>query len=113
MKAINWSNVKSASAARPNHFYRSDNGLDALRIIARDGYAWPGGYELFAVTTDGAVLCRDCVRKEYPAIYQATVAQDRSGWAVAGCSADCECNGPVYCDHCGRDIVPDPGADDA
>ena len=37
----------------------------AIKQAIRDKYAWPGGYPLFLVTSDGAALCIDCGKKEY------------------------------------------------
>ena len=53
--------------------------LRRVRAMARERYAWPGGYALALVTTDGGILCPDCVRAEY--------------W-----------EGPELCDHCGASI---------
>lgn len=36
-----------------------------LKQAIRTKFAWPGGYELFGITSDGAALCCDCMRKEY------------------------------------------------
>jgi hypothetical protein len=42
------------------------NDTKVLRAILRAGpYAWPGGYPLYFITSDGGVLSFDAVRKEY------------------------------------------------
>lgn len=79
--------------------------LKDVKTVARDHYAWPGGYEMFAITSDGGALCFKCCRAEFPLIARATIAGDRSGWRCEGIDATCNCDtDPVYCDHCGRVI---------
>lgn len=70
--------------------------------VAREKYAWPGGYELFAVTDDGGVLCHGCCKKEYWQIVQ-SISSD--GWYVTGIGCAASEDGPVFCDHCQRNIV--------
>ena len=45
--------------------YDLGNPLDVIRFVARERYAWPGGYMLSLVFPSGAVLCQDCLRKSY------------------------------------------------
>lgn len=76
--------------------------LRDVRQMARDRYAWPGGYALALVTTDGGMLCPDCVRAEYRQISNATRHGLRDGWGAAG--IDCAANWETseHCDHCGK-----------
>jgi len=39
-----------------------------LKQAIRSKYAWPGGYEIFGITSDGACLCTDCMKKEFKSI---------------------------------------------
>jgi cellobiose phosphorylase len=70
--------------------------------IAREPFTWPGGYERFAVTDDGAVLCHKCCETEY---CQIADAYPSSGWNVIsqGCAAEIDC--VVTCDHCNANIA--------
>ncbi len=63
-------------------------------------YAWPGGYPLFAVTDDGAALCKECCRTEADLIDNATV---NDGWDVVALYVNWEDN-TLYCDHCSQQI---------
>lgn len=70
--------------------------------IARQPFAWPGGYERYAVTDDGACLCWRCCRDEDERIAEATegdgffvIAEDNTS------NADQE---PIQCDHCGMTV---------
>ena len=65
--------------------------------LVRSPYAWPGGYPLFAVTSDGACLCSDCCSTERESIGTTTGAD---GWCVAGLSINYE-DPDLSCDHCG------------
>ena len=87
---------------------RNLEGLNFLRTVARERYAWPGGYEMVAITNDGAVLCSGCLRNEYSIVYRSTRDTASDGWEVAGMGlveelADTE---TMYCAHCGKQWDP-------
>ena len=90
--------------------------LKTLHSVARNPYAWPGGYGRRLVLTDGEVLCHDCVQSNYAELYRATRDGERNGWAVAGEYIPWE--GPAdYCAHCGAELPtvygdPDPDQED-
>jgi hypothetical protein len=69
--------------------------------IAREPFAWPGGYERFAVTDDDGVLCWQCCTSEISIIRQ---SDPGDGWHVVGASSLAEDDGDVTCDHCGRTV---------
>lgn len=88
--------------------YRRDNLSSlALRQIIRDKYAWPGGYALYGVTSDGAALCCDCMRAEYRLIACARKYNLRDGWRVDAVSNTSECDEFLACDQCGE-VLFDP-----
>ena len=66
-------------------------------------YAWPGGYPLFLVTTDGAALCSDCVKAEVRQIVDACRTADDNGWRAHCGDINWE-DSNLYCDHCGNRI---------
>ena len=74
-----------------------------LKDLRQHPYAWPGGYPLYAVATDGGALCAACVRDEWRLIATATHEGDRSGWAVAGIDINWE-DTDLHCDNCGEKI---------
>lgn len=95
---------------RSGHIWRSvvydmDAGPDLARMIARDKFAWPGGYEMAAVTDDGGLLCHDCCRREY---YMIRTASSGDGWNVSGLWVE-DGDSEAYCDHCGR-VISEGGA---
>ena len=65
--------------------------------LARSPYAFPGGYPLFAVTSDGACLCHKCCSTERESI-GTTTGDD--GWCVAGLDINYE-DSELLCDNCG------------
>lgn len=77
------------------HFYKGKASL----------YAWPGGYPLFYVCTDGGTLCPQCVTKERAQIFRSTHEGSHNGWAIAGIDVNYE-DINLYCDHCGQSIDP-------
>lgn len=92
--------------------YNFARSPDLAKYVARERFAWPGGYELFAVTTDGAALCRHCCRAEFYQIAwdyhrgggDAPAAGFSSGWSIVSIHTTAELDEGGECDHCGRDI---------
>ena len=64
--------------------------------LANQPYAWPGGYPLFAITSDGAALCSKCCKTERESIGTTTGSD---GWCVIGVDANWE-DPQLFCDHC-------------
>lgn len=82
---------------------RIETGRQYRATLRAGPYAWPGGYPLILVCSDGGVLCFDCGRSETPQILRAIRTNARDGWRVIGCQIHYE--GPAEeCAHCGRAI---------
>jgi hypothetical protein len=81
-------------------------GLRDAKVVAREKYAWPGGYALSLVMADGGVLCPECVKHEWRSIVRYTLWNlPQSGWMAAGLAVE-ECpESDVYCDHCNAVIA--------
>ena len=71
-----------------------------VKRAAKEQYAWPGGYPLFVILTDGA-LCTKCAKKELGLIAQSTASRSRDGWQALGVDINWE-DSELYCDHCNR-----------
>ena len=83
--------------------YDLSTHLGRLRYVAREQYAWPGGYEL-SLFIDGDQLCSECVREEYGSLYSDIVFWDNSRMETAidaGCNID---PGTCYCSNCNKDL---------
>jgi hypothetical protein len=70
-------------------------------------YAWPGGYPMFAVTSDGAALCHRCCDSERSSI-GFTCGTD--GRAIVGLAVNWE-DPDLFCDHCSNRIESAYGED--
>jgi hypothetical protein len=71
-----------------------------LKNAVRQKYAWPGGYPLSAITSDGAALCMECVRENWGLVAKSTIYSWRDGWCVS--DVDIIWEGGHYCDNCGK-----------
>jgi len=78
--------------------------LKQVKDAIRQKYAWPGGYEIFLITSDGGVLCCPCARKEYRQIVWDRINKQSTGWNVAGIDATCNVDEPGTCSHCSASI---------
>lgn len=74
---------------------------DIAPFIAQEMFAWPGGYEMFAVTDDGGILCNKCCKGEAETI---ALANEGDGWFVVAVDSMANCDESQYCDHCNRVI---------
>lgn len=78
----------------------------SLFTVARHKFAWPGGYLMFAVMSDGESMCPDCVRENAALIARATrEPAGRTGWEFAGVSSMAECDDAGKCCNCYRDLA--------
>jgi hypothetical protein len=97
-----------SAPVRPNysgHRRRIETVADFKATLRAGPYAWPGGYALYFVTADGAVLSFAAARREFPTIAAAIRDNHTSGgWRIVatGCTADDD-DTPV-CDHTGEPI---------
>ena len=85
--------------------HREINSTADFKATLRAGaYAWPGGYQMFLITSDGAALCFDCARKESRQILPSIASKSRDGWRVIACDINYE-DLELYCDHCSK-LIP-------
>jgi hypothetical protein len=68
--------------------------------LSRSPFAWPGGYPLAAVTSDGGCLCHECTASERESIGTTT---GTDGWNVVGLQVNWD-DSQLVCDHCGTQI---------
>ena len=76
-----------------------------LKQHIRNGkYAWPGGYPVYFVASDGEALSFDTVKKNYrEVLYAMKYFGDFSGWNVVGVDINYE-NENLICAHSGKKI---------
>jgi hypothetical protein len=85
--------------------FNNTAGARALKDIVRAPFAWPGGYEKFAVADDGGVLCWKCCTSEFKNMLHSTLGEYRDGWHVEHVGCAVEIDGPITCDHCSNEIT--------
>jgi len=75
--------------------------------LASNPFAWPGGYPMFAMTSDAGVLCHKCCKTEREAIGTTTGSD---GWCILGLDINWE-GEDLFCDHCSGQIESAYGND--
>lgn len=92
--------------------FRDIDNSHELRATIRNGpYAWPGGYPLFLLFSDGATLCFKCAESEYFSLAYSMKHRRNDGWRVVACDINYE-DDSMYCAHCGTRIEPAYERDD-
>jgi hypothetical protein len=82
-----------------------------FRAAIRQGpYAWPGGYPIYFITSDGGVLSFKTASEERRQIIQSIGHDIRDGWKIV--AAEINWEDALTCDHtgeqieCAYDVVP-------
>lgn len=86
--------------------------LVKVREAIRHPYAWPGGYPVYVILSDGERLHAQCARENYRQISQATRTNARDGWQAAGADVFWE-GAPDICPHCNKELESAYGDPDA
>ena len=74
-----------------------------VKHAIRAPYAWPGGYPVYTVMADGALLCPECARANFRQVVADTYARWGGCWRAAGAGVKWE--GPAEpCCHCGKEL---------
>lgn len=103
----------STKAIRPvfTHTFASINTTQEFRATLRGGeYAWPGGYPMFLITSDGAALHFNCARENQRYISDSIRNKSNDGWRVIATEINYEST-DLYCDHCSQPIDSAYGED--
>lgn len=82
---------------------RTETKTSRIKDAIRNKYAWPGGYPLFLVTSDGSALCVACGRKEWRQIAYSILHGISDEWRVEAPDINWE-DPQLFCDHCGKRI---------
>lgn len=82
----------------------AETQLASLKHAIRDhGFAWPGGYPMYAVMADGDVLSIQACKDNWADICRSTIGRHRDGWQFVACDINWE-NVALYCSHTGERI---------
>ena len=81
------------------------NTLREMRKALQGKYAWPGGYPLYGILSDGGAICCECAVKEWRQLYVACTyaGYGHGGWRLVGVGVNWE-DPTLLCDHCGERI---------
>lgn len=100
----------SATLSAIEKYRRNPTALEAAKLVARERYAWPGGYPLSLLMADGGLLCADCIRANFRSIVLYTRwNQPRSGWCASGYNVEESPEHAAICDNCGKVIAEGAG----
>ena len=74
--------------------------LAEIKTALRNGqYAWPGGYPLYFIASDGEALSFKAVRENWREIVSAHLRGDKTGgWLIEGVNANWE-DPHLFCAH--------------
>ena len=93
----NWAVVRE-------HYQHRNRNITIPRELAstiRAGkYAWPGGYEVFFITSYGGVICHDCTVSKYWNIADSIRRDISDGWRIIGAECSADIDGEINCYHC-------------
>jgi hypothetical protein len=79
----------------------ASKSLRLADTLAREPFAWPGGYPRYAVTSDGGCLCSSCCKTERDLIGTTTGSD---GWNVVWLAIN-YADKDLACDNCHEEIV--------
>jgi len=80
--------------------YKEFDARELKESLRRGPYAWPGGYPIHYLTSDGGSLHPSCVRENFREILGAIRSHSGCGWRVVAAFVNWE-DASLYCDHCG------------
>ena len=79
------------------------NSKEMVKALKEGPYAWPGGYPLFFITSDGAALSFDAVKENLVSIFDSIKTETNDGWRIVGVDINWE-DADLCCDHTGNRI---------
>ena len=78
--------------------------LSEIKTALRNGqYAWPGGYQMYFVTSDGEALSFETVRAEWKQVIWSHLIGFNGGWHIAGADINWE-DADLICAHTNKPI---------
>lgn len=105
-----WSGRAPLRPIYSRHYLEIANVHELKATVRAGGFAWPGGYPLFFITSDCAPLCFDCVRSEFLAVSLSVRWKLSDGWRVIGAQVNWE-EPDLRCEHCSKPIESAYGED--
>lgn len=109
-RQVNW----HSKPLRPNysmHHSRINRVADYKATLRAGPYAWPGGYQLYLLLSDGEALCFTCGNKQARHVIASIQSNDRDGWQCVACDVNYE-DTEMQCAHCYKPISAAYGGND-
>lgn len=103
-RAQNWSD-KPLRANFAWHHRKIESVADFKATLRAGKFTFPGGYELFFITGDGAAICFDCARDNFALIADSIKTDTNDGWRIVACDIAEHYESGLSCDHCSRELV--------
>lgn len=101
-RRANWSATPLRADYKRTHQH-IENTMQLRATLRAGAYAWPGGYPMFFITSDGEALSFDAVRAEYAQVSRAIRDKSSDGWRVVACEINYE-DAELACAHSGNRI---------
>lgn len=101
-RLVNWHN-KPLRANYSKHYTRIKTVAQFKATLRAGPYAWPGGYQLFLLLSDGEALCFTCGNKEARNVISAIQDKRSDGWRCVACDVNYE-DHDMLCAHCNKPI---------
>lgn len=98
-----WHQAPPLRAVFNRTFSEIKNTLELRATLRAGAHAWPGGYPLYFVTSDGAALSFDTVQKNLRAVCWSIRHKANDGWRVVDCEINYE-DGELTDSHTGARI---------
>lgn len=86
------------------HYRKIDKAQQLLTCIRAGEYAFPGGYRLAFITSDGGVLSFAAVKDNLYSVVDSIRHKIDDGWQVVGLIDVDNQDGVSYCDHTGEKL---------
>lgn len=103
-RATNWSE-KPLRANFAWHHRTIESVADFKATLRAGKYTFPGGCELFFITSDGAALCFECARENFALVADSIRTDTSDGWKIVACDIADHYESGLYCDHCSCELA--------
>lgn len=100
----NWAELPPLRAIYERQFSKIKTAAQLKATLRAGECAWPGGYPLYFITSDGGALAFATVRDNLRAVLDSIKTRAGDGWRVVACEVNWE-DPDLYDDHTGERIA--------
>lgn len=101
----NWHQAPPLRAVFSRHYTPIENTAELRATLRAGSHAWPGGYPLYFITSDGGALSFETVRANLLQVVSAIRHDNDDGWKVVSMAINWEDN-ELTDEHTGKPIEP-------